>query len=123
MTGPLRFLVCLSPVLAAVFVCQGCHPAAGRDVERWRFAIEETRGSVQDAYAQKFKEIVEDRTNGAVEVIIYPYGTLGTSDHVTELLAMGAVQFAMASPGHLGKLIPEVQALPVSYTHLRAHET
>lgn len=97
-------------VLVAVF--QGCSlDGAKPEVRRWRFAIEETAGSVQDAYAQRFKTLVEERSKGAIEVTVYPYGTLGTSDHVTELLAMGTVQFAMASPGHLGKLIPEVQAL------------
>lgn len=85
-------------------------PSAG-DTETWRFAIEEVPGSVQDAYAQKFKELIEARTAGAVHVIVYPYGSLGTSDQVTELLHMGAIQFAMASPGHLGKLIPEIQLL------------
>ena len=77
---------------------------------QWRFAIEEPSGSVQDAYAQEFKRLVEERSNSDIEVIVYPYGTLGTSDQMTEQLHMGAIQFAMASPGHLGKLIPEVQA-------------
>jgi len=76
---------------------------------RWHFAIEETQGSVQDEYAQEFKRRIEKKSGGAIEVSVYPYGTLGTSDQVTELLAMGTVQFAMASPGHLGTLIPEVQ--------------
>lgn len=77
--------------------------------EHWRFAIEETRGSVQDAYAQRFKELVEARSGGEIQVDVYPYGTLGTSDQVTEQLGMGTIQFAMASPGHMGTLIPEVQ--------------
>lgn len=85
-------------------------PSAGY-ADTWRFAIEEVPGSVQDAYAQKFKELIETRTAGSVRVIVYPYGSLGTSDQVTELLHMGAIQFAMASPGHLGKLIPEIQLL------------
>lgn len=76
---------------------------------QWRFAIEETVGSVQHKYALKFKELVEERSEGKIEVTIYPYGTLGTSDQITELVDMGVIQFAMASPGHLGKLIPEVQ--------------
>ena len=79
--------------------------------EIWRFAIEEVPGSVQDAYAQKFKKLIEERSEGAIQVIVYPYGSLGTSDQVTELLHMGALQLAMASPGHLGKLIPEIQLL------------
>jgi len=75
----------------------------------WRFAIEETRGSVQDAYATRFAELVEERSDGRIDVVVYPYGTLGTSDALTELIHNGTIQFVMASPGHLGKLIPEVQ--------------
>lgn len=87
-----------------------CDPSAGRHPEIWRFAIEETRGSVQDAYAQRFAELVEERTGGEVDVVVYPIGALGTSDHITEQLHNGTLEFATSSPGHLGKLIPEVQA-------------
>ncbi len=79
--------------------------------EIWRFAIEEISGSVQDTYAQKFKEKIEAKSRGGVRVIIYPYGSLGTSDQITELVHMGVLEFAMASPGHLGKVVPEVQLL------------
>ncbi len=75
----------------------------------WRMAIEETSGSVQDGYAQEFKQRIEKRSQGRVQVKVYPYGTLGTSDDITEQLRMGSLQFAMASPGHLGKTIPELQ--------------
>lgn len=106
-------------VLCLAWAAGGCGEDVGEhaeaamadDVEVWRFAIEESAGGVQDAYAQRFKELIEERTDGAVKVIIYPYGTLGTSNDVTELLRMGTVKFAMASPGHIGTLIPEVQVL------------
>jgi TRAP-type transport system periplasmic protein len=98
----------------------------GTGTATWRFAIEETTDSVQDTYAQEFKRRVEERTQGAVEVKVYPYGTLGTSDDITEQLRMGSLQFAMASPGHLGKTIPELQIfllhflLPEQEARLRA---
>lgn len=97
-------------VLCASLLCS-CSPSESRQAEpvQWRFAIEETIGSVQHQYALRFKELIEARSDGEIEVTIYPYGTLGTSDQITELVDMGVVQFAMASPGHLGKLIPEVQ--------------
>lgn len=81
----------------------------------WRFAIEETRGSVQDAYGQKFKELIEEKSGGKIRVKVYPYGTLGTSDQLSEQLYNGSLQFAMASPGHIGKMIPEVQVLLLHY--------
>jgi len=87
-----------------------CHPTDSPSRRReWKFAIEEIQGSVQDLYAQRFKELIEEQSKGEIKVTVYPYGALGTSDEVTELLSLGAIQFAMASPGHLGKLIPELQ--------------
>ena len=101
---PLAALVLLT-VLAA-----GCGPRRQvGDQVIWRFAIEETQGSVQDAYAQRFKELIEERSDGEIAVKVYPYGTLGTSDQMTEQLHNGTIEFVMSSPGHLGKLIPEVQ--------------
>lgn len=102
-------------IMAACWIAAVATAGQARAADHWRFAIEETRGSVQDAYATKFKDIVETKSQGAITVTVYPYGTLGTSDHVTELLNMGIVQFAMASPGHLGKIIPEVQVLLLHY--------
>ncbi len=101
----------VSLVLWSGLTACGVRPGTGdgHAEEIWRFAIEETQGSVQDAYAQRFRELVEERTDGAVRVKVYPYGTLGTSDQITEQLHAGTIQFAMASPGHLGKIIPEVQ--------------
>ncbi len=97
-------------VLLVVLSGAGCQgERGGTTVTNWKFAIEEVQGSVQDAYAQKFKELIEEKTDNAISVTVYPYGTLGTSDHVTELIHMGAIQFATASPGHLGKIIPELQ--------------
>ena len=81
----------------------------------WKFAIEEIEGSVQDAYAQKFKELMEEKTGGDVTVTVYPYGTLGTSADLTELVTQGAIQFANASPGHLGTLVPEIQVFSIPY--------
>lgn len=91
----------------------GCNKAAETPV--WRFAIEETSGSVQDAYAQKFKELIEEKSGSKVTVKVYPYGTLGTSDQLTEQLHNGTLDFCMASPGHIGKVIPEVQVMLLHY--------
>lgn len=86
-----------------------------RDDKTWRFAIEESPGSVQDAYAQRFAELIADKSDGEIEVVVYPYGALGTSDHTTEQLYNDTIQFVMASPGHLGKIIPEVQVFLLHY--------
>lgn len=105
----------LRPPMSALLVtvigltAPSCGTDDGGGAEVWRFAIEEAAGSVQDVYAQEFKRRIEQRSGGAVDVTVYPYGALGTSDDLTEQLRMGSLQFAMASPGHLGKSIPELQ--------------
>lgn len=74
----------------------------------WRFALEEVEGSVQDAYAKEFKNRIESQSKGQIQVEIYPYGSLGTSSQLTELVQGGAIELAFASPGHLASVIPEV---------------
>jgi tripartite ATP-independent transporter DctP family solute receptor len=83
--------------------------------EEWKFALEEIEGSVQDAYAQEFKRLIEEKTGGEVTVTVYPYGALGTSADLTELVTQGAIQFANASPGHLGTMVPEIQVFSIPY--------
>jgi TRAP-type C4-dicarboxylate transport system substrate-binding protein len=103
----------LVPLLLAVALpaLPGCggRPAPDTGPLVWRFAIEEAEGSVQHRYAMRFKELVEARAGDRVEIVVYPVGTLGTSTQITEQLAMGVLEFAMASPGSLGKFIPELQ--------------
>lgn len=90
--------------------------AAPEGPQIWRFALEEPVGSLQYDAASEFERLIEERTDGRVDVQLYPLGTLGTSDDITEQLRMGSLQFAMASPGHLGKTIPAVQAFLLHFT-------
>lgn len=110
MSGVFRATVVAAGLLAALTVCTA-HAAE----YEWRFALEEIEGSVQDHYAQRFAELVEKRTDGRVKIDVYPYGALGTSTQLTELVQTGAVEFAFASPGHLGSVVPEAQVLLLHY--------
>lgn len=102
--------------LAVVIVAFGAAACGSSSEEEvWRFAIEEIDGSVQHAYATRFESLIEERTKGAVSVEVYPYGSLGTSTQLTEQVQRGALQFAFASPGHLGSVIPEVQVFSLQF--------
>ncbi|SFP00889.1 TRAP-type C4-dicarboxylate transport system, substrate-binding protein [Enterovibrio norvegicus DSM 15893] len=89
------------------------------DVEKepttWRFGLEEIEGSLQHIYAKAFKKRIEEKTQGAIDVDIYSYGTLGESEDLTNLTAQGTVQLAHASTGILGKRIPEMQVFTLPY--------
>ncbi len=99
---------------AAALLAAGSVLSAAQ-AETWKFALEEIKGSVQDRYAQKFKELVEERSGGDVDVAIYPYGTLGTSADLTELAANGTLQFTFASPGHLATMVPAIGVFNLPY--------
>jgi TRAP-type transport system periplasmic protein len=81
---------------------------------QWRYAIEEALDEVQGVYAQRFKEFIEENSDHTVE--IFPFGTLGEGDDLTELAQMGAIQFVTSSPGFMGAVIPELNVFLVPYT-------
>jgi TRAP-type C4-dicarboxylate transport system substrate-binding protein len=81
----------------------------------WQIALEEIEGSMQHAYAKKFVDIIEEKSEGQIRCNIHFYGELGTSGEITELLQDGDLQFAFQSPGHLGSYIPEVQVFSIHY--------
>lgn len=100
---------------AATAIVAASAALSAAQAETWKFALEEIKGSVQDRYAQKFKELVAERTDGEVDVAIYPYGALGTSADLTELAANGTLQFTFASPGHLATMVPAIGVFNLPY--------
>lgn len=101
--------------LATTAVLMTSFLAGSVQAETWKFALEEVKGSVQDAYAEQFKKLIEEKTNGDVTVEVYPYGTLGQSEDLTELTANGIIQFTHASPGIFGSFVPEMQVFSIPY--------
>jgi TRAP-type transport system periplasmic protein len=81
---------------------------------QWRYAIEEALDEVQGVYAQQFKDYIEENSDHTVD--IFPFGTLGEGDDLTELAQMGAIQFVTSSPGFMGSVIPELNVFLVPYT-------
>jgi TRAP-type transport system periplasmic protein len=110
MTRPDTFASALRLGAATALVALVAMPAHAQ----WRYAIEEALEEVQGVYAQRFKEYVEENSDHTVE--IYPFGTLGEGDDLTELAQMGAIQFVTSSPGFMGSLIPELNVFLVPYT-------
>jgi len=89
--------------------------ASVANAEEWKFAIEEIPGSIMDNYAQEFKKRIETATGGAVNVTIYPLGSLGTPTEVAEQTADGVIQLSNLSVGNLGTIVPESQIFLSTY--------
>ncbi|SDJ76021.1 DctP family TRAP transporter solute-binding subunit [Sediminibacillus albus] len=77
----------------------------------FRFAHEESPDSVQNTYAEEFKKIIEKKSEGNIKIEIYPVGQLGNATTQAELLQIGAIDFAIISPGNIGTIVPESQVL------------
>ncbi|MBT2570115.1 TRAP transporter substrate-binding protein DctP [Planococcus sp. ISL-110] len=114
----LLILLILMPIF--LFACgsdntEGSEATASDDSINIRFAHEESQGDVQDLYANKFKELIEEETDGRVSVDVYTTGTLGGNDDMFTQLQTGAVDMAITSPGFTGSVIPQTQIMNIPY--------
>ena len=109
-------------MLVAVMVLSGCaspsnEPAPPEGEEQakdpvvWKFVHEEYPGDYQDVYAQYFKEILEEKTNGQITLDIYPVGQLGDAVVGTELIQNGGVQLGLTDPGAMGSFLKEANMM------------
>lgn len=104
----LKHLVGVSCFTMAAFGAASIANAAN-----WRYAHEEYEGDVQDVFAYKFKEYIEDNSDHTLQ--IYRFGELGESDDIMEQTQAGILQFVNQSPGFTGSLIPEAQIFFIPY--------
>lgn len=81
----------------------------------WKFAHEETDGDIQDVYVKKFKEVIEAKSNGRIQIEIYPVGQLGDATQQCELLQNEGIEFAIVSPGNTGTIVPENQLFSLHF--------
>lgn len=85
------------------------------DTINLRFAHEEGQGDVQDLYANKFKEIIEEKSGGDITVDVYTAGQLGSNMDVLQSLQTGAIEIAITSPGFSGDVITESQIMAIPF--------
>lgn len=65
--------------------------------------------------AQRFKELVEQRTNGAITVQIYPNNILGGEPEMFQQEKQGSIQAVISAAGTLGNLEPDIAVLEAPY--------
>lgn len=107
-TSQLKKIAGISCVAATLATAAGMAQA-----DTWRYGHEEYKGDVQDVYAHKFKEYIEDNSEHTLK--IYRFGELGESDDIMEQTQAGILQFVNQSPGFTGSLIPEAQIFFIPY--------
>ncbi|QTM99242.1 DctP family TRAP transporter solute-binding subunit [Sediminibacillus dalangtanensis] len=110
-----RSVLMLFSMLLLLTACGsgGTETTRGEDAPEYvfRFAHEESPDSVQNTYVEEFKKIIEEKSDGNIKIEIYPVGQLGNATTQAELLQIGAIDFAIISPGNIGTIVPESQVL------------
>jgi len=65
--------------------------------------------------ANKFKELVEDRSGGRIKVEVFPNAQLGGEREMLEGLQLGTFEMAMVSSGPMGGFVPEFALLDLGF--------
>lgn len=105
----------LQKVALGVAVASMMGVATSANAETWRFGLEEIEGSVQHGYAEEFKKLVEEKTEGDITVQLLPYGKWGsTYSALYDAIQGGSIQMGFGS-GALGGTVPESQLLSLNF--------
>lgn len=89
--------------------------AASQKTQSWKFGLEEIEGSVQDKYAKEFKKLIEQKSDGNINVELLPYGKWGsTYSALYDAVQSGSLQLGFGS-GALGGTVPESQLLSLNF--------
>ncbi|ENH97678.1 TRAP-T type transporter subunit DctP [Gracilibacillus halophilus YIM-C55.5] len=83
--------------------------------QEWEMVTEELQGEVQYEYAAEFASRIEEKTNGAITVTPYEYGTIGSEADQADLLMQGGVEMAVMSPGFTGGQVADGQIFSLHY--------
>jgi len=113
-------ILVLTMIMVMLAGCGGASTGTdGESVEgttyNWRFAHEENNGSIQDVYVKRFVELLGEKSEGRINVDIYPVGQIGDATQQAELLQNGGLEFAIISPGNTGTLVPENQLFSLHF--------
>ena len=107
----MRSISILAAILAAT-ICLWTAPGQAQTIDA-KMGLEEITGSVQDTYAQYFKQLLA-KSAPNLNIEIYPVGVLGDATEMAEQVMTGVIQFDMPT-SHLGSFIPMVRIFGVPY--------
>ena len=81
-----------------------------------KLAVVTKPGSAQNIAAEKFKELIESRSSGQVQVTLYHSGALGTETEILQQLQLSSLHMAIITAGPLDAYYPEIRV--ISYPFL-----
>ena len=87
-----------------ILMMSGCQP---HDVKTFRIAYAMAPGGTSHLGALHFKELVEEKSQGKIQVKLYPNGILGKERGLVESLGLRGVDMVIAGPSIIGIYAPK----------------
>jgi tripartite ATP-independent transporter DctP family solute receptor len=110
-SAPRRTAVALAFALAAGVSL----PAAAQDQIRIRFAHSLSTSEPAHQAAEFFAKNVAARTNGRVQIQVFPGEQLGPGKEVNEMIRQGANVMNITDPGYMSDFVPDIGVLNGPY--------
>ena len=110
--------------LGALSGCKAETAAAAADTDPveliLRYAENQPADYPTSKAAQSFADLVAQRTEGRVKVVVYTGGELGAEQSVIEQMQFGGIDFARVSLSQLAGLLPSLNVLQLPYLYTDA---
>lgn len=81
----------------------------------WKLGYNTVEDSVRGVAAKKFKEVVEEKTNGRIKIEIYPAETLGPAREQVEAVKVGAQDFQLVGNGTFSPVVDEYNLYSIPF--------
>ncbi|MDP2861780.1 MAG: TRAP transporter substrate-binding protein DctP [Desulfobacterales bacterium] len=101
-------LLCLALILVVIWI----GPASGEYKATMKLASTQPMDHPYMVGAKKFADLIKERTNGRIEIKLYPSNQLGKGEReMTEGIQQGAIDLLVTSTGPLGGFSPSINIL------------
>ncbi|SHJ25927.1 extracellular solute-binding protein, family 7 [Dethiosulfatibacter aminovorans DSM 17477] len=115
-------LICLVLVMSLMFVgCGGNGQQTSGESQGseekliWKFAHSGRNDDMLDSYAKKFKDVIEAKSNGRVEIQLFPAEQLGDDNARLEHAQNGTAEFVIVAAPFIGSVAPEMQVFGLNF--------
>ncbi len=105
----------LAAMMSASMLLSGCGRSGSSDHLVLKLSHANSTTHQYHLAAERFKQEVEERTNGQIEVEIFPAGQLGSQEEVTESVQLGTIDMVITSDDKLVNIVPEFGALGMPF--------
>ena len=108
-----HFAIDVIIVLLSVLLLFSC--SGKKDYKEFRLAYVMAQGGTSHASAEKFGELVEQRSSGKIKVKLYPNGMLGNDRILIEGLSLRSIDMVISGSAFIGWYTPEYSLFDVPF--------